>query len=120
MATTAKKLSYKIGEVSAITGLESYVLRFWETEFPSLRPPKSRGNQRVYTQHEIDLVLQIKRLLYEEKLTIPGARERLSHPNRKVKPSVSPGAANALPQGTTFMIYNVKKELESLLRFLRV
>jgi len=74
------KIFYKIGEVSQITGLEPYVLRYWETEFPTLHPQKSRGNQRVYTRAEIDAVLQIKQLLYEERLTIAGARKRISEP----------------------------------------
>jgi DNA-binding transcriptional MerR regulator len=72
------KLFYKIGEVSQLTGLEAYVLRFWESEFPALHPKKSKGNQRVYTRREIDLILQIKKLLYEEGLTIAGAKKKLS------------------------------------------
>jgi DNA-binding transcriptional MerR regulator len=71
------KSTYKIGEVSRMTGLAAYVLRFWESEFPSLRPQKNRGNQRRYTQDEIDAILEIKKLLYEERLTIEGARKRL-------------------------------------------
>jgi len=74
------KAFYKIGEVSEVTGLEPYVLRFWETEFPTLHPQKSRGNQRVYTRVEIDAILQIKHLLYEERLTIAGARRRIGEP----------------------------------------
>ncbi len=73
-----EKLFYKIGEVSRIVGVESYVLRYWETEFPFLKPRKSKAGQRVYTKTEIDLVLQIKHLLYEEKYTIDGVRRRFS------------------------------------------
>jgi DNA-binding transcriptional MerR regulator len=72
-----EKLFYKIGEVSRVTGLESYVLRYWETEFPFLAPRKSKSGQRVYTKKDIDLILQIKRLLYEEKYTIDGVRRKL-------------------------------------------
>ncbi|MBI5038873.1 MAG: MerR family transcriptional regulator [Nitrospirae bacterium] len=71
------KLFYKISEVSKITGLESYVLRYWETEFPMLAPRKNRGGQRVYEQKDIDAVLKIKKMLYEEGFTIAGARKRL-------------------------------------------
>lgn len=74
---SADKLFYKIGEVSRLAGLESYVLRYWETEFPALRPRKSSGGQRVYTKKDVDLVLQIKRMLYEQGFTIAGARKRL-------------------------------------------
>jgi DNA-binding transcriptional MerR regulator len=71
------KLFFKIGEVSRLTGLEAYVLRYWETEFPALRPRKTAGGQRVYTRKDLDLVLQIKQMLYEQGFTIAGARKRL-------------------------------------------
>src|SRR5437879_13793538 len=66
------KLFYKIGEVSRITGLPSYVLRFWESEFQFLQPQKSRGRQRVYTQKDVETLLQIKRMRYEQGFTIEG------------------------------------------------
>lgn len=71
------KLFYKISEVSRITGLESYVLRYWESEFSSLSPRKNKGGQRVYEQKDIDTILNIKKMLYEEGFTIAGARRRL-------------------------------------------
>ncbi|MEW5745864.1 MAG: MerR family transcriptional regulator [Nitrospirota bacterium] len=71
-----EKLFYKIGEVSRLVGVESYVLRYWETEFSFLKPRKSKSGQRVYTRADIDLVLQIKKLLYEEKYTIDGVRRK--------------------------------------------
>ncbi|MFA5354413.1 MAG: MerR family transcriptional regulator, partial [Thermodesulfovibrionales bacterium] len=72
-----QKLFYRIGEVGSIVGVESYVLRYWEEEFPFLSPKKSKSGQRVYTRKEIDLILRIKSLLYEEKYTIEGVRKRL-------------------------------------------
>ncbi len=77
------KLFYKISEVSKITGLESYVLRYWETEFRVLSPRKNRGGQRVYEQKDIDTILNIKKMLYEEGLTIAGARKKLQEPSGK-------------------------------------
>lgn len=71
------KLFYKISEVSKMTGLEPYVLRYWESEFPILSPRKNKGGQRVYEQKDIDTILKIKRMLYEEGFTIAGARKRL-------------------------------------------
>jgi DNA-binding transcriptional MerR regulator len=71
------KLYYRIGEVSRITGIKPYVLRFWETEFRWMAPAKSRSKQRLYRQRDIETVLLIKRLLYEERYTIEGARRRL-------------------------------------------
>ena len=74
---TARKAFYKIGEVCQITDTQPYVLRFWESEFPQLAPKKSRNGQRIYRRKDVDLVLQIKRLLYEEGFTIAGARKKL-------------------------------------------
>lgn len=68
---------YKIGDVCALTDTQPYVLRFWESEFPQLAPRKSRSGQRLYEKGDVDLVLKIKKLLYEEEYTIAGARKRL-------------------------------------------
>jgi len=75
----------KIGEVSKLTSLNSSVLRFWETEFEMLRPLKSRTGQRLYSKYDLDLVFRIKRLLYVEKLTIAGAKSRISKMTREEK-----------------------------------
>lgn len=72
-----KRLYYSIAEVSKITGLKQYVLRFWETEFPELRPGKNKAGNRIYRKSDIRLIFLIKRLLYREKYTIEGARQRL-------------------------------------------
>jgi DNA-binding transcriptional MerR regulator len=71
------KLFYKIGEVCQYTDTQPYVLRFWESEFPLLAPQKNRSGQRIYSREDIDLVLKIKKLLYDEEYTIAGARKRL-------------------------------------------
>ena len=76
------KLFYKIGEVSRLTGIEAYVLRYWETEFQFLRPRKSRSGQRIYVKKDLELVLMIKGLLYGERLTIEGVRRRLGDEGR--------------------------------------
>ncbi len=72
------KLFYKIGDASKIVGVEPYVLRFWEKEFPFLKPKKTKGGQRLFTKKEIELLLQIKKMLYEEKYTIEGVRKKLN------------------------------------------
>lgn len=72
-----KKLYYSMSEVSQITALKPYVLRFWETEFAELRPQKNRAGNRAYRLEDIKTVFLIKKLLYEEKYTIEGARQRL-------------------------------------------
>ena len=71
------KLYFRIGEVSRICHLPAYVLRFWETEFPMLKPVKSSTGQRMYRQRDVENVLHIKRLLYDQGFTIAGARQHL-------------------------------------------
>ena len=77
------KLYFRIGEVSKITGLPTYVLRFWETEFSKIRPKRTSAGQRLYIRNDIELILKIKNLLYEKKFTIQGARQHLSARTRK-------------------------------------
>ncbi|HXR97095.1 MAG TPA: MerR family transcriptional regulator [Terriglobales bacterium] len=81
------KLYFRIGEVAKLAELEPYVLRFWETEFPSLRPNKSGKGQRLYRRKEVELVFQIKSLLYQQGFTIEGARKKLKseHEGRKAQ-----------------------------------
>jgi DNA-binding transcriptional MerR regulator len=71
------KMYFRIGEVATIVGVKPYVLRYWETEFPSLKPHKSRTRQRMYRRREVELLLKIKHLLYDRKYTIAGARQLL-------------------------------------------
>ena len=72
-----EKLYYRIGEVEAITEVPAYVLRYWESEFKLLRPKKNPAGQRLYRRRDLELVLRIKSLLYEERLTLEGAKKRL-------------------------------------------
>jgi len=83
--SSIKKLYYSIGEVSKITDLKQYVLRYWETEFKQLNPNKNKAGNRTYRQKDIDIILEIKNLLYKEKFTIEGARKMLSLPSKEVK-----------------------------------
>jgi len=82
------KLYYKIGEVAKITGIKTHVLRYWETEFKAIRPNKSRSNQRLYRKQDVDLILHLKDLLYNQGFTIAGARKKL-----REKPAKSPEVA---------------------------
>ena len=75
--TASEKELYRIGEVSRLTNLKPFVLRYWETEFPMLEPVKSSSGHRLYRQEDVDMVLRIKRLLYDEGFTIAGARRHL-------------------------------------------
>jgi DNA-binding transcriptional MerR regulator len=76
-ATSSDKRYYRIGEVSQLTGIRSHVLRYWESEFRWMAPAKSRSKQRMYRQRDIDIILLIRKLLYEERFTIAGARKKL-------------------------------------------
>ncbi len=98
------KLFYRIGEVSRLTGLEPYVLRYWETEFPKLRPDKGRSGQRLYKKKDLDHILQIKNLLYKEGYTISGARKKLNGKGE---------------QDVETVIESAKKELREILEILK-
>ena len=82
----AEKLYYRIGEVESITGIPAYVLRYWESEFKLLRPKKNPAGQRLYRRRDLELVQRIKTLLYDERLTLEGARKRLVAESRRTQP----------------------------------
>jgi DNA-binding transcriptional MerR regulator len=98
------KLFYRIGEVSRLTGLEPYVLRYWESEFPQLKPDKGRAGQRLYKKKDVDNIFQIKQLLYKDGYTIAGARKKLN--------GKAGGDADAV-------IESAKKELREILEILK-
>jgi DNA-binding transcriptional MerR regulator len=98
-----EKLFFRIGEVCDIAGVEAYVLRFWETEFPFLAPQKSKSGHRVYKKKDVEMVLKIKDLLYNRGFTIPGARKQLSK-NRTQRDKV---------------LIHVRNELRDILTLLR-
>lgn len=112
------KLYYKIREVCEIVGVEAHVLRFWETEFPNLSPPKSKTGQRTYRPKDIELLLKIKSLLYEEGFTIAGARRQLA----VAKPPKAQPPRPALPPreepASSERLSKVKSELENILTLL--
>ena len=116
-----KKLYYSIGEVSKMTELKAYVLRYWETEFKQLKPPKNRAGNRTYRQSDIDLILYIKDLLYTKKFTIEGARHQLvtekDGKNEEVAAPVESVQQAAPARKETFL--KIKQELGTLLEILR-
>lgn len=126
------KLYFRIGEVSRLAGVKQYVLRYWETEFPALTPKKSGSNHRLYRRKDVELVLEIKRLLYEKRYTIEGARNLL---NPRSQPELQTRGAgrNRLDvgrlkarndQGILFQqppdaLADIRKELEAILELLK-
>ena len=116
-----KKLYYSIGEVSKIMDLKAYVLRYWETEFKQLKPPKNRAGNRTYRQSDIDLILYIKDLLYTKKFTIEGARHQLAMEKEGKKDDVA-GPVESVQQPLPVRketLLKIKQELETLLEILR-
>lgn len=95
------KERFKIGEVCRLTDTQPYVLRFWESEFPSLAPQKTRAGQRIYRREDIEMVLRIKELLYEESYTIAGARKQLENADSGpiVQPRARPGKPTVIAAG---------------------
>jgi DNA-binding transcriptional MerR regulator len=116
MEFVANKLYYKIREVCEIVGVEAHVLRFWETEFAALSPPKSKSGQRTYRPQDIELLLRIRKLLYEEGFTIAGARKQLSAgKSAKVVSERAPETARKQPSEH---LKKVQAELQNILTLL--
>ena len=105
-----EKLFFKIGEASEIAGLPAHVLRFWENGFELLNPRKNRTGQRAYTRRDVEIILRIKELLYDEKYTIAGARQRLSKEF---------GKGGKPANNTREILLSVKKELKNILSDLK-
>jgi DNA-binding transcriptional MerR regulator len=114
-----EKRLYKIGEVCKMADVQPYVLRYWETEFPVLAPNKSGGGQRMYTQHEIDIVLRIKQLLYSEGFTIAGAKKKLDGElSGGEVPSPAPAKAAKKKPTDSSALTRVRDELRAILTLL--
>jgi len=102
---TVEKDFYRIGEVSRLTSLKPFVLRYWETEFPTLEPVKSPSGHRLYRQEDVEMVLRIKRLLYDEGYTIAGARRHLREQNGAGESEgVSGGGGSAAAEGAAQLL----------------
>ena len=113
------KMYYTIGEVRKITGIEPYVLRFWETEFSSLRPRKNKKGHRTYKKKDIELILRIKELLYDSKFTIPGARAVLSGKKSAALAQRSKSKkTQAAADDSNESLLDVQRELKELLSWL--
>ena len=110
------KLYRSISEVSELVGVKPHVLRYWETQFSMLRPRKNRAGNRMYRPEEIQLLLQIRELLYQRRFTIAGARRRLLDQRKEAAPQVELGFDDA---GRKMALHEVKTELRRLLERLR-
>jgi DNA-binding transcriptional MerR regulator len=111
ISSIADKTYFKIGEVAAYADIKTSVLRFWETEFTFLNPEKSASGQRLYTKQDIELVLQIKQLLYKEKYTIEGVRNKLLPRKGRV---IQAGKAQVVDMPHLDILKQVKHDLLAL------
>ena len=107
---------HSISEVSAIAGVETHVLRYWETQFKMLKPRKNRAGNRMYRTKDIALVMSIKKMLYEQGFTISGARKKLLEDRRT---SSAPAKSAGEREGATKFLKEVRKELENILLLVR-
>lgn len=121
------KLYFRIGEVAQLAGIKPYVLRFWETEFSFLGPKKSDTGHRLYRRKDVEIVLEIKRLLYQERFTIEGARKFLearskTRPNtaaKSAKPAAKRRRQGELFESAAVGIELVREELHEILKILK-
>src|SRR6476646_7108779 len=114
------KLYFRIGEVSSLLGVETYVLRYWETEFPTLAPKKSGTGHRLYRRKDVELLLRIKHLLYEKRFTIEGARQSLH--SDKPASKAPREACETRKQASLFAhdpVPEIRKELVEILGMLK-
>src|ERR1039457_3301145 len=108
------KLYFRIGEVAQLCRLPAYVLRFWETEFPQLKPVKGSTGQRMYRKRDVESVVRIKKLLYEDGFTIPGARTQL----REEMKSDRHQSALPFPGSASVSVAHLRNELQQILQIL--
>ncbi len=121
-----KKLYYRIGEVCEIVGVQPHVLRYWESEFSRLSPPKNKAGQRTYRPKDIELLLEIRKLLYEDGFTIAGARKKLASEPLASRVSLAADtpagkAETRIPRAQEAhakRLHEVRKELENMLTLL--
>ncbi len=110
------KLYFRIGEVARLAGIKPYVLRFWESEFTGLGPKKSGTGHRLYRRKDVELVLEIKRLLYEKRFTIEGARKVLdAKPKRDAAKPAPPRKQAELFSSSATVLQEVRRELREIL-----
>ena len=111
------KLFFRIGEVSQLVGVEAYVLRYWESEFPGLSPRKSSSGQRMFRRKDVELLLRIKHLLYGQKFTIEGARKALQEKS-KASSARSTASSGQTELFATSPIVEIRRQLTEILNLL--
>jgi len=116
------KEEFKIGEVCDVAGVKPFVLRYWETEFGELTPVKGAGGQRTYTRGDVQLILRIKQLLYEERFTVAGAKKRLAEeqaPRKAAKKARLDSAPPEQVERLRRVLAEIRQELEAMVALLQ-
>ena len=113
-----KKLYYSIGDVSKITGLKQYVLRYWETEFSHIKPTKNRAGNRVYRSADLDNIKELKNLLHSQKFTIKGAKQYLKNKEVSTVSAEDPKVLKLIDTLDVKTLKNIQKSLNDLLNIL--
>jgi DNA-binding transcriptional MerR regulator len=112
------RAAFHIAEVAALAGVKPHVLRYWETEFPQLDPEKNASGQRIYRQKDLNVVLHLKRLLYEEQYTIAGARKRLQDDLRDARRNQMPLALNLEEVRLAEQLVRARRKIKGMLEML--
>ena len=107
---------FKIGEAARLCGVKPYVLRYWETEFKSVKPEKTRSQQRLYRRRDVELLLKIRHLLYDKRYTIEGARSRLRDQGHDEGPVTAPPVVVPAPTINRETLQKIKQGLADLIR----
>ena len=116
MTKIPDRLYFKIGAVSKIADIKPYILRYWESEFDMIRPQKTRSNQRVYRRKDVELILEIKRLIYKEKFTLGGAKKQIRAVQREKGSQL---AMNFPEKQYKKTLKQIRDELSSIKRMIR-
>jgi len=112
VAVIPDKLYFKIGEVCKITGVEPYILRYWESEFKLVKPYRTKSNQRLYRKKDVESILKIKKMLYEDKFTIAGAKLKLKDSNIQEKEKQLP--LGFVPHKYREALKEIKEEIQQM------
>jgi DNA-binding transcriptional MerR regulator len=110
------KMFFKIGEVSKLSGIKPYILRYWESEFKLIKPQKSKTGQRVYRHQDIQIILRLKELLYEERYTIEGAKKKIT---QEIKKNGSKKLSLVQPQELVEILQRQEREIKELIQILK-
>ncbi len=113
------KVYFRIGEVSSLVGVDTHVLRYWETEFAFIKPVRGKSKQRLYRRQDVESLLLIRKLLHDEGYTISGAKKYLKHQSRPQEAMPGADCSTPVPHNEQSFLSQIKQELQEILHYLR-